>query len=132
MDTPSLQKELGVMRILALAYACYTALNLKFSQPVIKVARMEGLAAVSVLVLLGSLEATVGTKVLYLMTSSSVDRTIKLYCTDCSSVTDNCKECSGTPLMCTVCEDGYTLNEKTGICGNLTHAVQNLKRLFCW
>ena len=36
------------------------------SQPVIRVARMEGLkmqAAVSVLVLLGSLEATVGTKV---------------------------------------------------------------------
>ena len=66
MDTPSLQKELVVMRILALAYACkfcYTAL---FSQPVIKVARMEGLkmqAAVSVLVLLGSLESTVGTKV---------------------------------------------------------------------
>ena len=66
MDTPSLQKELVVTRILALAYACCTALNLKFSQPVIRVARMEGLkmqAAVTVLVLLGSLESTVGTKV---------------------------------------------------------------------
>ena len=52
-----------------------------------------------------------------LTTSSSVDKMNDNNCTDCSSVTDNCKECSGTPLMCTVCEDGYTITPE-GTCGN--------------